>query len=84
MRCSKALYLKQNVLFQVSGKFCYAGNRDGELLKYFVNTGEIVTTLKGHTAGINSVVLYRKWVITGSCDNTIRCFSAEVIIFQYL
>lgn len=68
---------KPVLCLKVVGKFCYAGNRDGELLKYFVNTGEIVTTLRGHTAGINSIILYRKWVITGSCDNTIRCFSAE-------
>lgn len=68
---------KPVLCLKVCGKFCYAGNRDGELLKYFVNTGEIVTILKGHKAGINSIVLYRKWVITGSCDNTVRCFSAE-------
>lgn len=68
---------KPVLCLKVCGKFCYAGNRDGELLKYFVNTGEIVTTLKGHKAGINSIVLYRKLVITGSCDNTIRCFSVE-------
>jgi WD40 repeat protein len=71
--------VKTIVLSPDSKKIASAGSRDGAVKLWNVDTGKIIKTLTGHTAGVGSV----SWspdggrMVSGSEDGTFRVWDVE-------
>ena len=54
---------------------------DKTLRVWNIKSGKNISTLKGHTGGIECLYAHEKWVFSGSYDKTIRVYQYEVLFF---
>ena len=62
-----------SVAFSPNGAIVVTGSRDSLVQLWETHTGQLITTLKGHTAGVNNVVFSPdgNTIASGSHDGTI-------------
>ena len=64
--------------FMFLGAVVFVGYTDGEIGAFDLNNASLVTSYKGHTGSVNSMVSYKEFIISGSQDCTVRKWQTEV------